>query len=257
MAGIATRHRGQAETPHDWSLWRRWVLANTAGEVVGLGGTAALGAALILGLGMTAGVVAALAAAGVMIFAGTLLEGVVVGTAQWLALRGTLPALPRRSWVGATALGAGVAWTLGMVPSTALSLGAEERADDVAEPRALVVYGLAVLMGLVLGPILGLPQWRILRRHLPRAGWWIAANAVAWAAGMPVIFAGMDVVAASGGPERFVAAVITLAIAGAIVGAIHGLALVRLLRMRRLATEAAPPRQLTRDLPRSTRDLTS
>ena len=65
-------------------------------------------------------------------------------------------------------------------------------------------------------------------------GWWIAANAVAWAAGMLVIFAGVDAaVAAGGGPLWFAVAVAAPASAGATVGAIHGLALIRLLRARR------------------------
>lgn len=43
------RYRDRGQTRYDWSLWRRWVLANAAGEVVDLGGTAALGAALGVG----------------------------------------------------------------------------------------------------------------------------------------------------------------------------------------------------------------
>jgi hypothetical protein len=50
-----------------------------------------------------------------------------------------------------------------------------------------LVYLLAAAMGLVLGPVLGVPQWWVLRRHVAHAWWWIPANAAAWALGMPVI----------------------------------------------------------------------
>jgi hypothetical protein len=44
----------------------------------------------------------------------------------------------------------------------------------------LVIYALAAGMGLILGTILGVPQWLALRRHVPKAGWWVPANALAW-----------------------------------------------------------------------------
>ena len=60
------------------------------------------------------------------------------------------------------------------------------------------------------------------------------ANALAWAFGMVVIFVGIDPAIGGGFGVRSVAIlVITLACAGAVVGAIHGLALVRLLRSAR------------------------
>ncbi len=86
-------------------------------------------------------------------------------------------------------------------------------------------------MGLVLGPVLGTPQWAVLRRHLPRAGWWIAANAAAWALGMVVVFAGMNLMPE--GASLLTVALIAVgatAAAGAAVGAVHGAALVRLMR---------------------------
>jgi hypothetical protein len=86
-------------------------------------------------------------------------------------------------------------------------------------------------MGLVLGPVLGVPQWLALRGHVVRAGWWVPANSAAWALGMPVVFA----VAGSvppGLPRAALIAVIlgTLFAAGAVVGAVHGAVLVRLTR---------------------------
>ena len=60
------------------------------------------------------------------------------------------------------------------------------------------------------------------------------ANALAWAFGMVVIFAGVDLAASGGfGPGTVPILAVTLACAGAMVGAIHGLALVWLPRPRR------------------------
>jgi hypothetical protein len=102
------------------------------------------------------GVLATLVLAAIAVLAGTLIEGTVVGTAQWLVLRRRLPEMRWSTWALATGAGALLAWILGMVPSTVLSLrapGGREAAS--AEPSGMVIFGLAFLMGLVLGPVLG------------------------------------------------------------------------------------------------------
>jgi hypothetical protein len=212
-------------------FYLRWILANAAGEAVGLGLTALVGIAAVLYAGKGPGVVVTLVLALSAILAGTLIEGAVVGTAQWLVLRRPLPGISWRSWVVATGAGALVAWTLGMVPSTVYSLRADPSGGATAEPSDGVVFGLAFLMGLVLGPVLGLSQWLALRRFVARAALWMPANALAWAVGMVVIFVGVDLATSGGyGPSTVAILGVTLFCAGAAVGAVHGLALVWLLR---------------------------
>lgn len=111
--------------------------------------------------------------------------------------------------------------------------GLRDRRRRPAEPSTAVVYGLAALMGLVAGAILGTPQWLVLRRHVRRAAWWIPANALAWVPGMVMAFyAAAFIFSTSIGGSTVVLAVGTLAAIGAVVGAIHGLALVWLVRLR-------------------------
>jgi hypothetical protein len=150
------------------------------------------------------------------------------------SLAETVPAMTWRAWVMATAAGAFVAWTLGMLPSTLLSAGSSTPGSAPTGPSGAVVYGLAALMGLVAGTILGTPQWLVLRRHLPRAALWVPANALAWAPGMILAFYAADFAFSAGaGISTVVLAIATLAAIGAVVGAIHGLALVWLMRLRR------------------------
>ena len=60
------------------------------------------------------------------------------------------------------------------------------------------------------------------------------ANALAWAFGMVVVFTGMDLAFGAGfGPGTVPILVLTLLWCGATVGAIHGLALMWLLRPAR------------------------
>lgn len=220
------------------SLYLRWIFANAVGEAVGLGLTALVGATAVLYAGGETSGLVTLALALLAIVAGALVEGTVVGTAQWWVLRDPLPLMPWRTWTVATGAGAFVAWTLGMVPSTVVSLGETGgQAGASAEPSIVVVFGLAFLMGLVLGPVLGFAQWFALRRFVDRAVLWLPANALAWAFGMLVIFAGVEL-AMSGefGPGTVLVLAATLLCAGAIVGAVHGLALVRLLGSRPMRT---------------------
>jgi hypothetical protein len=222
----------KTRTSLDWKLWFQWILANTVAETIGLGGTFLIGAFLLLQAENTIGAVPA-AALGVL--AGTLIEGSVVGTAQWLVLRRPLQKIRWRVWALATALGACVAWTLGMIPSTFMSFGSDTGGAASAQMSDLVMYALAAAMGIVLGTILGVPQWLVLRRHLPKAGWWVGANALAWMVGMVVVFIGTSFIPAEGItlPVALLLLLFVL-VAGAAVGAVHGLVLIWLLRLRRL-----------------------
>ena len=136
-----------------------------------------------------------------------------------------------KSWTLATAIGAGIAWTLGMVPSTIFSF---IETSGPSEPMPTVSFwamiGLAAAMGLILGPILGTPQWWVLKRFVKGAGWWIPANAAAWMLGMIVVFAASDILPADSSYLLILLTLIlALTLAGALVGAVHGAVLVKLL----------------------------
>jgi hypothetical protein len=211
-------------------FWLRWVGANSLAEMIGLGVAGLVGISAVAGQPVT--VWQALLSAVPAVVAGAF-EGLVVGWAQWSVLRRALPGLRARSWIGATVLGALVAWCLGMLPSTIMSL-TPQPATAPAGPSPFegpLVYPLAMGMGAVLGVVLGLPQWAVLRRWAPRGWRWIAANSAAWALGMPIIF----LVAGdlpSGLPVAAIVVIVlaTLALAGAVVGAVHGAVLVRMLQ---------------------------
>lgn len=211
------------------TFYRTWIVANGWSEALGLGTTFFIGGAVAPWLASRSSVetlLGAVAAVGL----GTLLEGTVVGIAQGRVLEHALPGFRLRAWVYATMLGAGIAWLLGMVPSTAMALSASEHAAAApAEPPALLRYGFAVLLSLVAGPVLGSAQWLVLRRHRRRAGLWLWANAAAWAVGMPLIFLGMELVPwERSGTGTAVAVYAVCGIAGLVVGAVHGRTLVRL-----------------------------
>lgn len=231
MNASLSQPRSSRPTPRwPWGFWSRWVGANALAELLGLGSSALLWIAYFTGLEAQLGV---MASAALVVVGSTLLEGTAVGVLQWQVLRRVLPKLSLASWWSATALGALIAWSLGMIPSTMMAMAGT--ASDAPSPAAMsdaLQYTLAALMGLVLGPVLGFPQWLVLRRHLTHAGLWIAANAVAWCWGMLVIFIVMGFVPAGGITLATVLLVLGgLALAGAVVGAIHGVVLVKLVRL--------------------------
>ena len=75
-------------------------------------------------------------------------------------------------WVGANSLaellglGAVIAWFLGSLPSTLIDMGGQEAGTATQEPPFVVVMLLAAGMGLVLGAVLGYPQYRVLRKYV-------------------------------------------------------------------------------------------
>ncbi len=128
-------------------------------------------------------------------YLGVAVGGILIGVLQWLVLRRHLARAGR--------------WVLA-------SLGA-------AAVVGIVVFGVGVvnadvgwLAGVsVFGTVVGVLQWLVLRRRVPRAGWWVLASTVGWVVGMPL----GDIV----GPPGL----------GAAYGAITGTALVWLLRQER------------------------
>jgi hypothetical protein len=210
-------------------FYRNWILANAMGELIGLGITFSVAYLAFSNLGESNALLAVLASDGLFLLTGAV-EGWIVGSAQAWAIGLLLPQIPKKAWVRATIYGALSAWFLGIIPSTIFSLSNPGPAQaGGGEPPAWLIYLLAAGMGLVLGPILAVPQWRVLRHYLPRAGYWVLANALAWMFGMPVIFIGTNVIGPGVPAYRIIAALLAaIFAAGAVVGIVHGYFLWRL-----------------------------
>ncbi len=216
-------------------FYAAWILANARAEGLGLSSTLLLAhfaAGVLKAAAPGAGSI--LAGAVLAVVLGTLLEGTLVGYAQAHVLTARLK-LSAGRWIAATSLGAGIAWALGMAPGTAAALqGLSAGATAGASPADLSIGAVllfATLLGALLGPVLALPQWRVLRTRVPGAWRWLPANAFAWAAGLAIVFAGMHQVVWSRGLPATLDAVFTICtLAGGAVGTLHGWVLVRLLR---------------------------
>ncbi len=224
---------------HLLPLWWRCIVANALGEMVGLGFVGAIAGGLIWRFGEPRTPDMILLFAALMLLLGAV-EGLVLGLAQWLAVHPYFRALARNAWVKATILGAVIAWGLGMIPNTFFSL---QETATVASPMPMsdtLKYLMAAAMGFGLGLVLGIPQWIVLRRYINRAVWWVSANAVAWAIGMPIVFFGAGAVPEQASGWLLVLLILlTLLIAGAVVGAVHGCALVWLLHHNPIERAAA------------------
>ncbi|MFE9325011.1 hypothetical protein ACFYOW_29070 [Nocardia sp. NPDC006982] len=195
-------------------LWRHWFANVTAGELLGFAAPAVTGALVR--------VAAPLAAAIALLIAG-LVEGSVLGWFQARVLRSAVPAMPPGDWIRATALGALVAWSIGVVPLLAGD------GLDAWSPRVLVPAAVVGGIGLLLS--LG-AQWFVLRHFLIDADRWIAATALAWLAGL---FVFMAFTSPLWQPGQSTSLVVLIGIAGglfmaAAMAAVTGYFLVRILR---------------------------
>ncbi|MEM6839056.1 MAG: hypothetical protein AAF609_19660 [Cyanobacteria bacterium P01_C01_bin.120] len=212
-------------TVKNGALWLRWIVANALGELLGLGTVILAGAGIVLLVGEPVGLLQNIGFPAVMVLLGAF-EGSILGLAQSWVLRDRLPWLKSRSWTFATVVGAVGAWCLGMIPSFIGYLGDPAVSMGFPAMSDRLIFLLASLLGAVLGIVLALPQWWILRQYVHRAGWWIPANALAWASGMPVIFWQAGHSPANLIRQTLIAiALLAFMMAGAIVGAIHGAAL--------------------------------
>jgi len=162
--------RVAAHRPGARALRRRWLAATFLGETLGF-----LVPVLAVVLGVNSWNAGARFLALVLAGAG---EGAVLGAAQTRVLRRVLPAFPSTAWTLRTAGAAGLAWAIGLAPSSSADIWQ-------AWPPAVGV-GVAVGAGLVLLLSIGTAQWTVLRRHVPAAARWIGWTAVAWLAGLTV-----------------------------------------------------------------------
>jgi hypothetical protein len=209
-------------------LWLRWVAANALGELLGLRATLAATALAFSRLDNQSGAGAVLVSFLFAVASGAI-EATLVGLGQWWAMHPWFPTITRRAWWLATLAGALVAYVLGYLPTTLMSLGEQASQAPPAEPPQWLTLALAAGLGAVAGAVLSFAQWLTMRERVKRVGLWIPANMLAWLVGMPIIFWGIDA-AQKGQPP--LQAVLLLAgvlfLTGTVVGAVHGAFLIRL-----------------------------
>jgi hypothetical protein len=210
-------------------FWRDWIAANALGELLGLG------VAVVIAVGVAQAHTLPPAEEILIVTAAFLVigayEGAIAGTAQWLVLRRLLPALRAQNWIGATVAGAVIAWMLGRLPTALADWKSVSGGVGQTAPSASEIFLLSAAAGAALGLILGAAQWVVLRGHVRRAGLWIGGNALAWAAGMPLIFLAAGIPAPHTSVLEIGALVlVTVGVTGAVVGAIEGVFLRLLLR---------------------------
>ena len=209
-------------------VYSKWIAANALGEVLGLGVAALIAVAVAQAHGLPpAEEIVVVTAAFLVIGA---YEGAIVGAAQWLVLRRLLPSLRAKRWIGATMGGAVIAWMLGRVPSALADWKSVSGGVGQPAPSLPMLILLSAAAGAALGAILGVAQWLVLRGHVRRAGVWIGANVLGWAAGMPLIFVAAGLPGAHWSLLSIAALLlVTVGATGAVVGAIEGVFLRRLL----------------------------
>lgn len=142
----------------------RWIGFVAAGEAAGFA------VAAVAGVTLAATAAPPAVSLPVAVTAGAL-EGAAYSAGQYAAMRGGRPS--RLGWLAAGAIGAAVAWSIGMLPS-AIGL-------DPGLPATWVAVGAGGLLLLAAIPV---AQWLVLRRAHRRAGAWIPVSMAAWAVGV-------------------------------------------------------------------------
>lgn len=161
------------------TVYRRWIVACTAGELLGFGGIPVLGAVIVLAL--TRELDAArqtLYIYGFAVIAG-LGEGAVLAGFQLTVLPDLLPGLSRRRWVVATAVAAAFAWACGMLAPTL---------DELVGLSVRLQVAIWIPASVLILLSIGSAQAWALKGAVERPGRWIVANAAGWLAGLPWTF---------------------------------------------------------------------
>jgi hypothetical protein len=212
-------------------LWLRWVAANGLAEIVALG-IAGIGASIVVGRALWDPSILSIAAGGVGVALVGAAAGLVLGWAQWIVLRGCVPAIGARSWIAATTIGGMLSWLVTMAPFTVMGLMTSGTGSP-PDPGTAAILSIGLTVGAVSGVALSTPQFFVLRSSVKSAGWWLGANALAWMIVTPLYLAVVD--SMTGTTSLPVALLSTLGasgITGALAGCINGGFLVWLLASR-------------------------
>ena len=206
--------------------WLNWTIVCGLGEFFGIGFAAGVAVLHFNLAGEPRTIALKLLVIAVMMLAG-IVEGLITGHFQWSVLKKRFPGIRARNWLALTALGAVIAWMLGMIPSTFFA--PEASSAGVVDFSIGQIVLLSAGMGVVLGALFGVFQWIELKKHAVKAGWWIVANALGWTVGLAIIFTG----ASQPANEAGMAVAITIGaisglLAGLAVGAVTGVFLVRM-----------------------------
>jgi RsiW-degrading membrane proteinase PrsW (M82 family) len=129
--------------------------------------------------------------------------GLALGGGQWLLLRQQLDRADR--WAPASILG----WLAVFLIVHTLIEPLAASNDAVRSPPAALVGGAIV------GALLGLPQWFVLRDQLAKAGWWVAIQALALGVGISLAVVLADLVIV---PEGFMGLMVSLIVHQALAG---------------------------------------
>jgi hypothetical protein len=199
------------QVSNERNLWLNWTIAVSLGELVGFTIPAIAGA--IAGWLL----LSEFSLAALLVLAGAG-EGAILATAQALVLRQVIPEFTGGRWILYTAIGAMIAWGLGMSASQLNNL----------ENITLVIIGW-IAIAAVLVCTIGFAQWLVLRDYFYGAGWWIPVNALAWMLGVLVPVSVLSLVP-DDMPFAFMGllAILSGAVMGVIVGTITGWMLARL-----------------------------
>lgn len=205
-------------------FWIKWVLANALGFAAGAAVPSALYQAIVWPLvsttsGSVIGVISE-----ILSFVYASFGAIAIGAGQWFFLR------RRVRWAGSWFVATSLGW-----------LASELMAQSLAARLVTLAYSpvLAAALGAVPVVLVAFPQWLVLRRHVSRAGRWVAANIAGAASGFvgylagylgSILVAWLITLIIGEAWRTPVAAGLTSATVGAAVGAITGVALRQLLR---------------------------
>jgi hypothetical protein len=202
-----------------WNIWLGWIAANAAFWALGFGLAQIYARALYADDSFIRQTLAGASyiwtrPLGSVIGATNygLMLGTAIGLGQWIVLRRRFD-IEWLWWLAATMLGFAL-------HGLSLGLSAGVMGDQVT------AAGLGLLCGGAV--VVGIPQWLVLRQHLPHAGWWIVASAAG------LLLAAPD---RSGGTNSLMAWLFVSMGAGAAYGIVTAFFLFFMMPSRRLPEE--------------------
>lgn len=202
------------------SLYRRWVFAFTAGELLGFGGIPVAGGALVFWLTVELGESFRAVVFYAVAVIGGLGEGMVLGWFQARVLREVISGFDARRWIRLTSFAAAFAWALGMLAPTLDDLVGLSMLEQVivwVPGSVLILFSIGTAQALAL---------RGLVRNVQQ---WIWANAVGWLLGLPWTFVLPALLPESAPVAAWVGVfVVAGVLMGATVGAVTGWSVLRM-----------------------------
>jgi hypothetical protein len=210
-------------------FWRKWIINYSLGELIGIGFAATIGRLLFVTLPENS-FVSPTALNIIILFVAGIAEGFILGYIQWRSLSKFVPGFTPGLWIFVTTFSTLAGW-LFILPPGIMFIAFLSKISLISTYSS---YLYTMLVGVMFGGLIGIPQFFIVRKYFKNAIVWIISNAVGWMLSFLIVYSALLLIQyTTSSIQSFLIIAVACIASGLVQGFVTGTALHFLMTIRR------------------------